>query len=53
MSDNASFCRLVKAGEPFLGKQGFHYAPAVSAETVASRALHMQLLTIPPDPSDH
>jgi len=36
------------AGEPVVGKQGFTYAPAVSAETVGSQALHMQLLTIPP-----
>ena len=46
MSDNV--CRTVSTGEPFVGKQGFTYAPAISAETVASRALHMQLLTIPP-----
>ena len=48
MTDNESLCRVVSAGAPFVGKQGFTYAPAVSAETVASRALHMQLLTIPP-----
>ena len=41
-------CRVVTAGQPFVGKQGFAYAPAVSAETVASQAIHMQLLTIPP-----
>jgi uncharacterized RmlC-like cupin family protein len=41
-------CRLVRAGKPFQGKQGLMYAPAISAETVGSRALHMQLLTIPP-----
>jgi uncharacterized RmlC-like cupin family protein len=33
---------------PFIGKQGFSYAPAVSAETVGTSAIHMQLLTIPP-----
>ncbi len=48
MSDSQSVCRVVKAGDPFVGKQGFSYAPAVSAETVAARGLHMQLLTIPP-----
>ena len=48
MPDNDTLCRVVSAGAPFVGKQGFTYAPAVSAETVASRALHMQLLTIPP-----
>ena len=41
-------CRMVTAGQPFEGKQGFAYAPAISAETVESRALHMQMLTIPP-----
>jgi uncharacterized RmlC-like cupin family protein len=38
----------VQAGEPFVGKQGFSYAPALSAETVGARAIHMQLLTVPP-----
>ncbi len=41
-------CRVVNAGAPFLGKQGFSYAPAISAETVQAAAIHMQLLTIPP-----
>jgi uncharacterized RmlC-like cupin family protein len=41
-------CACLKAGEPFIGKQGFSYAPAISAETVGSRALHMQILTMPP-----
>src|SRR5580704_16133977 len=41
-------CHLVRAGEAFQGKQGLMYAPAISAETVGSQALHMQLLTIPP-----
>jgi uncharacterized RmlC-like cupin family protein len=48
MTEDLSPCRGVTAGEPFVGKQGFNYAPAVSAETVGARALHMQLLTIPP-----
>ncbi len=46
-ADRAS-CACLRAGEPFIGKQGFTYAPAVSAETVGARAIHMQLLTIPP-----
>jgi uncharacterized RmlC-like cupin family protein len=41
-------CRLVQAGQPFVGKQGFSYAPAISAETVGARAIHMQMLTVPP-----
>jgi uncharacterized RmlC-like cupin family protein len=48
MSEELPPCRGVTAGEPFVGKQGFHYAPAVSADTVRSQAIHMQLLTIPP-----
>jgi uncharacterized RmlC-like cupin family protein len=41
-------CRLVRAGQPYQGKQGLMYAPAISAETVGAQAIHMQLLTIPP-----
>jgi uncharacterized RmlC-like cupin family protein len=41
-------CARVRAGEPFVGKQGLTYAPAISAESVGARGLHMQLLTIPP-----
>jgi uncharacterized RmlC-like cupin family protein len=41
-------CRLVRAGEAFQGKQGLMYTPAISAETVGSQAIHMQLVTIPP-----
>ena len=41
-------CRLVRAGKAFQGKQGLMYSPAISAETVGSQAIHMQLLTIPP-----
>ena len=42
-------CRLVRAGQPYQGKQGLMYAPAISAETVGAQAIHMQLLTIPPN----
>ncbi len=41
-------CARLAAGEPFTGKQGFTYAPAVAAETVGAKAIHMQLLTVPP-----
>ena len=41
-------CKVVRAGEPYVGKQGFTYLPALSAETVGARGIHMQLLTIPP-----
>jgi uncharacterized RmlC-like cupin family protein len=46
--DRTAICAVVRAGAPFTGKQGFAYAPAISAETVSSSAIHMQLLTIPP-----
>ncbi|MBV9289255.1 MAG: cupin domain-containing protein [Hyphomicrobiales bacterium] len=53
MSANASHdrpaeCACLRAREPFIGKQGFTYAAAISAETVRSSAIHMQLLTVPP-----
>jgi uncharacterized RmlC-like cupin family protein len=46
--DRPASCACLRAGEPFVGKQGFTYAPAISAETVGASAIHMQLLTIPP-----
>ena len=48
MPDPEPLCRVLNAGAPFVGKQGFTYAPAVSAETVGASAIHMQLLTVPP-----
>lgn len=41
-------CRVVRASDPFVGKQQLTYAPAVSAESVGARHIHMQLVTIPP-----
>ena len=41
-------CRVVKSGEPFVGKQGHLYRPGISAETVGSRALHLQLVELRP-----
>ena len=41
-------CRVVRAGEPFVGKQGLTYAAGVSAETVGARGIHMRLVRIPP-----
>jgi len=41
-------CRVVRAGDSFVGKQGLDYAPAVSAQTVGARGLHMQIVCIPP-----
>ena len=44
----AASCRLLGTGERFTGKQGLQYNVGISAETVGARALHMQLVTIPP-----
>ncbi len=41
-------CRLLQAGESYVGKQGLQYAVAISAEAVGARSIHMQLVTIPP-----
>jgi uncharacterized RmlC-like cupin family protein len=43
-----SACALMRAGAPFIGKQGLTYAPAISAVTVGARGIHMQILTMPP-----
>ena len=40
--------RVVRAGPTFRGKQGHLYAPALSAATVGTHAIHMQMLTIRP-----
>lgn len=45
--------RVVHESAPFRGKQGHIYRPAISAEAVGSRALHMQLLEIPPGERAH
>ena len=44
----AAECTVVQASKPFVGKQGFTYAPAVSAQTVGATGLHMQFITMPP-----
>ena len=40
--------RVVRAGPAFRGKQGHVYAPGLSAASVGTKAIHMQMLTIPP-----
>jgi uncharacterized RmlC-like cupin family protein len=47
-SERPAACASLRAGEPFVGKQGFTYAAAISAQTVGASAIHMQLLTVPP-----
>ena len=41
-------CRVVGAGDLFVGKQALTYAVGISAESVRSRAIHMQIVRIPP-----
>ncbi len=42
-------CKLIRnQGETYHGKQGFDYFAGISKESVASNALCMHLLTIPP-----
>jgi uncharacterized RmlC-like cupin family protein len=54
MSDEARVgLQVLREGAPFRGKQGHIYRPAISAEKTGSRALHMQLLTIPPGERSH
>ena len=43
-----SDCRLLRAGETFVGRQGLTYAVGISAESAGARGIHMQLVTIPP-----
>jgi uncharacterized RmlC-like cupin family protein len=47
-ADRPAICVCLRTGEPFVGKQGFTYAAAISADTVGAAAIHMQLLTVPP-----
>ena len=47
-ADRPATCVCLRSGEPFVGKQGFTYAAAISADTVGAAAIHMQLLTVPP-----
>lgn len=44
----SSTCQLVQPGREFEGKQGLTYAVGISAETVGSKHVHLQLATIPP-----
>lgn len=45
---SAGGLRVVRASGAFAGEQGNIYEPAVSAEAVGSKALHMQIVHIPP-----
>ncbi|QGM45676.1 cupin domain-containing protein [Methylocystis heyeri] len=39
---------LVRGAEVVRGKQGLTFAPGISAESVGSKGLYLELLTIPP-----
>jgi uncharacterized RmlC-like cupin family protein len=52
-SDSQPGFRVVREGAAFRGKQGHVYRPAISAEAVGSKALHMQLLEIAPGERAH
>ena len=38
---------VLRAGAPFIGKPGFSYAPATSAETVGTSEIRVALPAIP------
>lgn len=44
---------VVRRSAPIRGKQGHIYRPAISAEAVGAKALHLQLLEIPPGERAH
>jgi len=46
--DPPSTCTVLRAGASFVGKQGLSYAPGISAETAGAKAIHLQMMTIPP-----
>jgi uncharacterized RmlC-like cupin family protein len=41
-------CRAVRAEAEFTGKQALLYAPGISAQSVGAKAIHLQIVTIPP-----
>jgi uncharacterized RmlC-like cupin family protein len=46
--DTSPTCRVVRAESEFLGKQGHLCAPAISAQSVGARRIHLQIVRIPP-----
>jgi uncharacterized RmlC-like cupin family protein len=47
MPDKKPTCRVVRAGTEFQGKQGHLLAPGISAQSVGSRRVHLQMARIP------
>ncbi|MGY0329404.1 cupin domain-containing protein [Xylella fastidiosa subsp. multiplex] len=48
LGETRSTCRLLRAQQPFIGKQGLDYAVGISAETVGATVINLQLVTIAP-----
>ncbi len=48
MSDERLRCRVVSAGDRYVGRQGTEFLPGVSAQTVGSTGLCLHLSIIPP-----
>ena len=41
-------CRVVRGCDSVIGKQGLAFAPGISAQSVGAKAIHLEILTIPP-----
>ena len=41
-------CRVVSPARESTSKQGLPHAPAISAQSVSARGIHMQIVSIPP-----
>ena len=41
-------CRVVRADEEFVGKQGHLCAPGISAQSVGAQRIHLQIVRLPP-----
>lgn len=41
-------CAVVRGADVVTGKQGLTFAPGISAESVGSQGIYLELLTIPP-----
>ena len=46
--DEKPTCKVLRAREEYVGKQGLNYAPGISAETAGSHGIHLQIVTLPP-----
>ena len=46
--DKTPTCRVLQAAAQFVSKQGHLLAPSISAQSVGSQRIHLQIATIPP-----